>query len=146
MSRGKPFSKGESGNPSGRPRGARHKTTLAVEAILDGEAEALTRKAIELAIAGDTTALRLCLERISPPRKDRPVAFRLRSVESASEAAAAMADVVGAVASGKLTPTEAVDVAKIIETFVRSLETSDFELRIRTLEGGGPALLPEKQR
>jgi hypothetical protein len=146
MSRGKPFSKGESGNPSGRPRGARHKTTLAVEAILDGEAEALTRKAIELATGGDTTALRLCLERISPPRKDRPVAFRLRPVESAAEAAAAMADVVGAVASGKLTPTEAVDVAKIIETFIRSLETSDFELRIRTLEGGGPALLPEKRR
>ena len=57
------------GNP-GRPKGARHKTTLAIEALLDGEAEALTRKAIELAKAGDLVALRLCLDRICPPRKD----------------------------------------------------------------------------
>lgn len=52
---------------SGRPAGARHKTTLAIEALLEGEAEALTRKAIELALAGDMTALRLCLERIARP-------------------------------------------------------------------------------
>jgi hypothetical protein len=53
------FRKGQSGNPSGRPPGARNKTTLAAEALLDGEAEALTRKAIERALEGDTTALRL---------------------------------------------------------------------------------------
>ncbi len=58
---------------AGRPRGARHKTTLAVEALLEGEAEGLTRKAVEMAMAGDTTALRLCMERICPPRKDAPV-------------------------------------------------------------------------
>jgi hypothetical protein len=69
------FRKGQSGNPSGRPRGARNKTTLAVEALLDGEAEALTRKAIERALEGDTTALRLCLDRLLPPRKGRPVSF-----------------------------------------------------------------------
>ena len=55
------FRKGQSGNPSGRPRGARNKTTLAVEALLDGEAEVLTRKAIERAKDGDSVALRLCL-------------------------------------------------------------------------------------
>ena len=71
------FRKGQSGNPSGRPRGARNKTTLAVEALLDGEAEVLTRKAIERAKDGDSVALRLCLERILPPRKDRPVSFAL---------------------------------------------------------------------
>jgi uncharacterized protein DUF5681 len=58
------------GNP-GRPKGARHKTTLAIEALLDGDTEALTRKAIELAKAGDLVALRLCLDRICPPRKER---------------------------------------------------------------------------
>ena len=57
------FKPGTSGNPSGKPAGARNKTTLAVEALLDGEAEDLTRKAIELAKAGDMTALRLCLDR-----------------------------------------------------------------------------------
>ena len=58
------------GNP-GRPAGARHKYVLAIQDLLDGEAEALGRKAIELALAGDTVALRLCLERIAPPRKER---------------------------------------------------------------------------
>ena len=80
------FRKGQSGNPSGRPRGARNKTTLAVEALLDGEAEALTRKAIERAKEGDSVALRLCLERILPPRKDRPVSFALPKMESAADA------------------------------------------------------------
>jgi hypothetical protein len=64
---------GQSGNPYGRPRGARNRATVAAERLLHGEADALTRKAIELATDGDTTALRLCIERILPARKDRPV-------------------------------------------------------------------------
>jgi hypothetical protein len=67
------FKPGKSGNPSGKPKGARNKTTLAMEALLDGEAEAITRKAIEMAKAGDTTAMRLVMERLMAPRKDRAV-------------------------------------------------------------------------
>ena len=74
------------GNP-GRPLGARHKATLAAEAILDGEAEALTRKAVEKALEGDATALRLCLERIVPARKDRPITFELPQIDSVAESA-----------------------------------------------------------
>ena len=69
------FKPGQSGNSKGKPKGARHKTTLAVSELLDGEAEVLTRKAIELAMDGDTVALRLCLERIAPRRTDSPVSF-----------------------------------------------------------------------
>src|SRR5262245_2183572 len=75
-----PFQSGQSGNPAGKPKGTRNRTTLAVEALLDGEAETLTRKAIELAKAGDLAALRVCLDRIAPPRKDRPVLFELPPV------------------------------------------------------------------
>ena len=78
--RGRPFAPGMSGNPAGRPKGARNRATVAAEALLEGEAEALTRKAVELALAGDVTALRLCLERVVPPRKDRAVAFDLPAV------------------------------------------------------------------
>ena len=70
--RGRPFAKGASGNPLGRPAGSRHKTTLAMEALLDGEAEKLTRKAIDLALAGDMVALRLCLDRTIPPGETDP--------------------------------------------------------------------------
>src|SRR3954469_24641742 len=73
--RGRPFKKGQSGNPAGKPKGARHRTTMAVDALLEGEAETITRKAVELAKAGDTTAIRLCLDRLAPPRRDRPVPF-----------------------------------------------------------------------
>ena len=57
--RGRPFQPGQSGNPKGKPKGARNRAPLAAEVLLDGEAEALTRKAIELALAGDTVALRI---------------------------------------------------------------------------------------
>jgi Family of unknown function (DUF5681) len=56
------FSKGQSGNPAGKPPGARHRASMAAEALLDGEVQALTRKAIERALEGDGVALRLCLE------------------------------------------------------------------------------------
>ena len=58
------FKPGRSGNPEGRPRGSRNATTLALEALLGGEAETLTRKAIELAKGGDLAALRLCIDRL----------------------------------------------------------------------------------
>src|SRR3954453_17402723 len=80
--RGKPFEPGRSGNPSGRPEGSRHATTLAVERLLEGEAEEIGRKAIELAKSGDTVALRLCLERIAPVRKDRPISLALPSMNT----------------------------------------------------------------
>jgi hypothetical protein len=55
------FKKGVSGNPAGRPPGSRNKSTLALEQILEDEAEQITRKAIELAKDGNIAALRLCM-------------------------------------------------------------------------------------
>src|SRR4051794_31872211 len=77
--RGRPF---EPGNP-GRPPGARHKATLAIEALLEGEAEAIGRKCVDLALGGDTLALRLVLERIAPVRRGRPVCFALPPLDAA---------------------------------------------------------------
>jgi Family of unknown function (DUF5681) len=77
------FSKGQSGNPAGKPPGARHRATMAAEALLDGEVQALTRKAIERALEGDGVALRLCLERCRRGRADRN---RTRPAGPAAEA------------------------------------------------------------
>jgi hypothetical protein len=65
IQRGRPFEPGQSGNPKGRPKGARNNATILAEALLDGEANAITRKLIETPLRGDTTALRLCLDRES---------------------------------------------------------------------------------
>jgi hypothetical protein len=123
------------GNP-GKPTGARHKTTRAVEELLQGEAEKLTQKAVQMALGGDTTALRLCLDRIAPPRKDTPVAFDLPPMEAAHDAAEAASGVLQAVAEGKLTPVEGTSVMALIEHFRRALELCDFERRLQALEAG----------
>jgi len=121
------------GNP-GKPQGARHKATQAALALLDGQAEALTQKAVETALAGDTAALRLCLERIVPPRKDAPVTFALPPMTTAADAAKGAAAVLAAVADGDLTPTEGTHVMGLIETYRRTLETCDLEARVVALE------------
>ena len=122
---------------SGKPRGTRHKVTQAVLALLEGEGEALTRKAIEMALGGDGAALRLCLERLAPPRKDAPVQFTLPHMATARDAAQAAGAVLTAVAEGDLTPKEAVQIMSLIDAFRRLLEVSELEARIAALEGGG---------
>ena len=123
------------GNP-GRPPGARHKATRAALALLEGEAEGLTRRAVELALDGDTTALRLCLERIAPAKKDAPVQFDLPPMQSAADAAKAAGAVLDAVAMGDLTPTEGAHIMGLVETYRRTLETTELESRVAALEGG----------
>jgi len=67
------FKKGESGNPEGRPFGSRNKSTLAALSLIEDEGEQLTRKAVELALDGDIQALKLCMDRLAPPIKERPL-------------------------------------------------------------------------
>jgi hypothetical protein len=128
--RGRPF---EPGNP-GKPKGTRHRTTLAVEALLEGEAEKLTRKAIDLALAGDVTALRLCLERIAPARKDRPISVDLPALHGADDMAAASAALIQAVAEGQLTPLEAAQIAKLFEVHLHAVEMTEVTRRLGQLE------------
>jgi Family of unknown function (DUF5681) len=111
------FKPGHSGNPAGKPKGARNKMTLAIEALLDGEAEALTRKAIERALEGDSVALKLCLERLLPPRRDRAAPFDMPPLKEAADCRDAFAAVVAAVADGELTPNEGTTMAKLIDGF-----------------------------
>lgn len=132
--RGRPFEKGQSGNPAGRPKGSRNATTVALENLLDGQAEALTNKAVEMALAGDMAALRLCMDRILPPRKDRPVTFDLPSIKSAGDAAAVTSAVLAAVASGEITPADAGEIGKLVEAYVKAFETAELAERLERLE------------
>ena len=128
------FKPGLSGNPKGRPQGSRNKVTLACSELLDGEAEKLTRKCVEKALEGDMQALRLCMDRVIPPRKDAPVTFEVPLMEAAGDAAPVIAAVFSALAAGHITPLEAQAVAGIVETFRRTVETSDLARRIDELE------------
>jgi hypothetical protein len=129
------FKPGQSGNPKGKPRGARNHATRAVQALLDGEAEALTRKAVEKAMEGDSVALRLCLERLCPPRKDSPVIIAgLPEVKTAAELPIATGKIMVAVSTGKLTPSEGQAVAGILDLHRRALELGEIEARVSALE------------
>ena len=132
--RGRPFQKGQSGNPDGRPSGSRNATTIALETLLDGQATALTQKAIDVALTGDIPALRLCLDRILPPRKDSPVAFDLPEMKTLNDAVPAMGALVKAVGQGDLTPTEAGELTKMVQAFAKIIETAELEERVRKLE------------
>ena len=120
---------------TGKTLGARHRVTLAIEGLLEGEHEALTRKAIEKAMEGDMTALRLCLDRLAPARKDSPITFDLPPVQSALDAAGASAAVLTAVASGEVTPDEGGRVMALLVAHKGIVETCDLESRITALEG-----------
>jgi hypothetical protein len=128
------FKPGKSGNPQGRPQGSRNRATLALEALLEGEGEAITRKAVDMALQGEMAAIRLCLERLVPVRKDAPVPFDMPSMTNANDSAAAMSGVLQALANGDITPGEASSVAGVIETYRRTLETTEIEERISALE------------
>src|SRR5437016_7013227 len=130
--RGRPFPKGRSGNPAGRRFGSRNRATMAALELLAGEAEALTRKAVEAALAGDPTAMRLCLERILP--RDRAVKFALPPIKSAADVAPAMGAVTAALADGLISPGEAQAIARVVTTFVQTIETSEFDRRLQLLE------------
>ncbi len=111
------FQPGQSGNPAGRRRGSRNKATLAAATLLYGEALALTRRAVEAALAGDMLAMRLCIERVLPRCYERPVTFSLPSLAavgngeidepSPQNASRAMNAVTTALACGEITPGEA---------------------------------------
>jgi hypothetical protein len=120
---------------AGRPKGARNRTTQAVMALLDGEAEALSRKAVEMALAGDSVALRLCLDRLAPARKDSPVHFALPRMTTAHDAAQAAGAVLEAVSVGDLTPTEGAQVMGLVDSYRRTLEVTELEARMAVLEG-----------
>ncbi len=128
------FKPGQSGNPAGKPAGARHRATLAIEALFEGEAEAIGRKCIDLALGGDGIALRLVMERLVPLRKGRPVQFDMPDVDGVADLSNALGAVLKATAAGVLTPEEAASISQILDARRRAIETAELERRIADLE------------
>ena len=121
---------------SGRPKGSRNKATMAIESLLKGQAKALTQTAVTKALEGDSIALRLCMERIAPAPKDRPVSFSLPNMKNALDASEASGSVLRAVSESDLTPIEATRIMGLIDSHRRVLELTDIEHRLQALENG----------
>jgi hypothetical protein len=128
------WAKGQSGNPTGKPAGARNKATRMVQSIMEGGAREITEAVVGLAKEGDLSAARLVLERLVPPAKERPIALTLPETASAEGIAQAQGAILQAVAAGELLPGEAVTLSNIVEARRKALETQQLEQRITALE------------
>src|ERR1700691_4825452 len=131
--RGRPF---EPGNKlgRGRPAGSRNKSTMALQSMLDQHGETIVKQAALMAIQGDPTALRLCLEPLLPPRRNSPVRFQLPPINSAADVARAILKVIQGVANGKLAPAEGEKITALLESVQRIIESVDLEKRVGALE------------
>jgi len=128
------FRKGQSGNPRGTPRGSRHWASRMAEALIDGECEEIVRVTIQKALAGEDAALKICMDRLLPPRKDRPVRFDLPRIVDAVGLLQAHADVLRATAEGEVSPGEAKELSALIEGQRRLYEMIDLAARIAEIE------------
>ncbi len=119
---------------SGRPKGSRNKATVAIESLLQGQAEALTQKAVTKALDGDSVALRLCMERIAPAPRDNTVQFSLPPYDNLQRCLRGRRKRSQSRKRWRTTPIEATRVMGLIDSFRRILELTDIENRLKALE------------
>jgi hypothetical protein len=132
--RGGTFQPGQSGNPAGKPKGTRHVATRLAEALIDGRAKELVDKAVDMALAGDPTAMRIVMDRLCPPRRERSVSLDMPSIQSAADLITAAAALTDATASGDITPGEAASLSTLVRNVAKAIETVEIVARLARLE------------
>jgi hypothetical protein len=134
--RGRPFPKG---NP-GRRRGSKNKATLLALSLAGDQGEELLRKAFEIAMNGNVPLMKFLLDRILP--KERPVQLQLPRVDYADDSVDAMAEIVEAVSSGRISPREAADITQVVSSFVRAIDITEAQRQIHQLRSKFEELNP----
>ena len=132
-SRGRPFPPGNTAS-QGRPPESRNKATRAVQELFSQNGVAVSKKCLLMAMNGDSTALRLCMERVLPARKSLPLQFKLPKMQSAAELPQAAQAILQAVAKGQLSPDEGAAVMALLETYRETLVTAEIAQRVEILE------------
>jgi hypothetical protein len=128
--RGRPFAKGN----SGRPKGARHKSTILAEQLLASDVDGVVRSVVKAAKRGNMVAAKIVLDRLAPPRRSRAIHFDLPPIADTAGLIAAFAALTSGVADGTLTPDEAASVATLLEAQRKAIETHELSMRIAALE------------
>jgi hypothetical protein len=107
---------------------------MLVQGMYGDEAQAITRKVIDLALAGDTTCLRIATDRLLPPLKSRPVNFSLPTIRTTADAMSALASLIEGASSGRLLAEQLEPLAATISTFIKAVEVAQLEDRLAQLE------------
>lgn len=128
------FKKGKSGNPRGKPKGARHRASMMAEMLFENGIEVVCEQVLSQAKEGNLHAAKIVLDRLLPPRKDRPINFRLPFIKNTADAMAASQLICYAVGNGEITPLEGESLSKIIEIQAKNIELFDFEVRLQKIE------------
>jgi Family of unknown function (DUF5681) len=129
-----PWPKGKSGNPAGARKGSKHRRTLLLAAMSNGDRADIVEKIIRQAKRGDRASQRLIVDRTEPPRRGSPVKFALPDIVTIADVVAAQRAITVAMSKGRLTPAEAVEVSGVVELARRALETSQLEARLAAIE------------
>src|SRR5690349_13946109 len=116
------FQPGQSGNPAGRPPGALNKKTIALDEAFAENAQEILAEVVARAKDGDKTAMKLCMDRMLAPRRDRPVANELPVIKTPEDAELALSVVTDELAAGNLTISEASALITLIERMLRLAE------------------------
>lgn len=132
------FKKGKSGNPRGKPKGARNKSTLAAELLLDGSLENICRKIEEEALAGNMLAAKMILDRFLPVRKDRAIRIKMPQIKTHEDILIAAGYIVKAVGRGEITPSEGESLSRTLDMYSKVLENHHLEARLQALEASTP--------
>jgi hypothetical protein len=133
---------GQSGNPSGYKKGSRHKVTLLLEGMLGKRGPELLDKIIEQGLAGDATCLKICADRLIPPRKNVPIKFKMPELRTISDAQAALAAIIAATAKGLVLVDEATALSGLVTAFAKMVEIGEIEARLTALEAANAAEQP----
>lgn len=128
------FAKGKSGNPMGKPKGARNRSALMAERLFADEVENICKMVIEEAKGGDMQAAKMILDRLLPPKKDTPIQIDLPKIESSSDVLKAVGCITDAVGIGQISPSEGEALARIVDIHTKALELNEFEKRLAALE------------
>jgi len=125
------FRRGVSGNPRGRPVGLVDRRSRARQ-LIDARQDELIAKAIELALGGDSAALKLCIERICAPIKSVDIPVLLDNLPKSLSAKGEF--VLLQIAGGSITPDQGTQLMTALAQQARIIGMSELHERLELLE------------
>lgn len=136
------FKPGVSGNPKGKPKGAKDKRT-ALREMFEPHKEELFKTLIHWANIGDMSAMRIVMDRIMPPVRELPMKVTIPKITGPDDCTVAQAAVLNAVAAGEMLPGEGQVLSGLIDAQRKAYETSALAKELQDIRAELDKLKPK---